>query len=161
MRSPVSSISIACLFVTLRESATIGVEQKRPISTPGVAKRASLDATARSQLATSWQPAALATPPTAAITGFGRCTIDIIIAAQLLNICSKKARPRSLSARRAVICFMSWPAQKPGPFAAMTSARTFLSSRTRRISADRTSIISCESEFRAAGRFSTSMAIAP
>ena len=39
--SPVSSISIACLFGTARDSATMGVEQKRPIFTPGVAKRAS------------------------------------------------------------------------------------------------------------------------
>ena len=34
-----SSISIACLRATLRDSATIGVEQNSPISTPGVAKR--------------------------------------------------------------------------------------------------------------------------
>jgi len=60
--SPVSSISIACLRGTLRDSATIGVEQNNPISTPGVAKAAASEATARSQLATSWQPAAVATP---------------------------------------------------------------------------------------------------
>ena len=40
--SPVSSISMACLRGTARERATIGVEQKRPILTPGVAKRAPL-----------------------------------------------------------------------------------------------------------------------
>ena len=51
--SPVSSISIACLRGTLRDSATIGVEQNRPMSTPGVAKLAASEATARSQLATS------------------------------------------------------------------------------------------------------------
>ena len=39
--SPVSSISIACLRETLRDSATIGVEQNSPMSTPGVAKPAS------------------------------------------------------------------------------------------------------------------------
>ena len=38
---------------------------------PDVAKRASLEATARSQLATSWQPAAVAMPWTCAITGCG------------------------------------------------------------------------------------------
>ena len=59
---PVSSISIAALRPTARVSATIGVEQKRPILTPGVANRASSAATARSQVATSWQPAAVATP---------------------------------------------------------------------------------------------------
>ncbi len=63
---------MACLLATLRDSATIGVEQNRPISTPGVENRGGLEATARSQLATSWQPAALATPCTAAITGCGR-----------------------------------------------------------------------------------------
>ena len=31
---------MACLLETLRDSATIGVEQNRPILTPGVAKRA-------------------------------------------------------------------------------------------------------------------------
>ena len=87
--SPVSSISIACLRATLRDSATIGVEQNRPISTPGVAKPASVEATARSQLATSWQPAAVATPCTAAITGCGRATICCIMALQVVMICWK------------------------------------------------------------------------
>jgi len=59
---PVSSISIAALRPTARVSATIGVEQNKPILTPGVANRASSAATARSQVATSWQPAAVATP---------------------------------------------------------------------------------------------------
>ena len=39
-----------------RGSGTIGVEQKRPMRTPGVAKVA---VTACSQAATSWQPAAV------------------------------------------------------------------------------------------------------
>ena len=81
-----SSISIACLRGTLRDSATIGVEQNSPISTPGVAKLAASEATARSQLATSWQPAAVAMPWTAATTGFGRCTIACIIALQAFMI---------------------------------------------------------------------------
>src|ERR1700744_4341567 len=87
--SPVSSISIACLRETLRDNATIGVEQNRPISTPGVAKLAASDATARSQLATSWQPAAVAIPCTAATTGFGRCTIACIMALQAFIISAK------------------------------------------------------------------------
>src|SRR3954453_2845979 len=87
--SPVSSISIACLRGTLRESATIGVEQNRPMSTPGVANEAASDATARSQLATIWHPAAVATPCTAATTGLGRRTIAIIIALQAFMICAK------------------------------------------------------------------------
>ena len=67
--SPSSSISIAALRGTARAKATAGVEQNSPISTPGVQNRASSAATAKSQLATNWQPAAVATPCTAAITG--------------------------------------------------------------------------------------------
>ena len=53
--SPVSSISMACLGATLRDSATIGVEQNRPMWTPGVANFAVLrgdgEIAARDQLA--------------------------------------------------------------------------------------------------------------
>src|ERR1700730_3706164 len=87
--SPVSSISIACLRGTLRDSATIGVEQNNPISTPGVANVAASDATARSQLATNWQPAAVAMPCTADTTGLGNCTIACIIALQAIITCAK------------------------------------------------------------------------
>lgn len=62
---------MACLAATVRVNATIGVEQNSPMFTPGVAKRAEADATAKSQVATSWQPAAVATPWTLAITGWG------------------------------------------------------------------------------------------
>ena len=71
MNSPVISISKARLRETSRESGTAGVAQKRPTLIPEVAKRALLAATARSQLATSWQPAAVAMPWTFAITGCG------------------------------------------------------------------------------------------
>src|SRR5271170_5706511 len=87
--SPVNSISMACLRGTLRDSATIGVEQNGPISTPGVANVATSDATARSQLATNWQPAAVATPWTAATTGLGKCTMACIIALQAVMISAK------------------------------------------------------------------------
>jgi hypothetical protein len=68
---PVSSISIARFRPTARVSATIGVEQNKPIFTPGVAKPARSLATARSHEQTNWQPAAVASPCTAAITGCG------------------------------------------------------------------------------------------
>ena len=64
---------------TLRDSATAGVEQKRPTSMPEVAKRAAFVATARSHMATSWQPAAVAMPRTFAITGWGSSTSDHIM----------------------------------------------------------------------------------
>lgn len=67
---------------------TLGVAQKRPTFTPLTAKRASLEATARSQTATSWQPAAVAMPCTRAITGTGSFCIDSIIAPQRSNSCS-------------------------------------------------------------------------
>ena len=44
---------MACLRPTARPSATPGVEQKAPMFTPGVAKVAVEDATARSHVATS------------------------------------------------------------------------------------------------------------
>src|SRR6056297_1600159 len=68
---PVVSISKACLRGTLRESATIGVEQNSPILTPLTPKRVPSAATAMSQLATSWQPAAVAMPCGEAMTGCG------------------------------------------------------------------------------------------
>jgi hypothetical protein len=68
--------------------ATIGVEQNNPMLTPGVANLASSAATARSQLATSWQPAAVAMPRTLAINGFGEDMIDIISREQVANVCS-------------------------------------------------------------------------
>ena len=71
MRSPVRSICIARFGPIARVSGTIGVEQNSPMRTPGVANRAPVSAMARSQLATSWQPAAVATPCTLAITGCG------------------------------------------------------------------------------------------
>mgnify|MGYP003327144586 CR=1 FL=1 len=40
IKSPVKSISIACLFLTNLDKATIGVEQNNPILTPGVANLA-------------------------------------------------------------------------------------------------------------------------
>ena len=55
-----------CGALIMRETAlltaTIGVEQNRPMLTPGVAKVAFSDAIAISQLATNWQPAAVAMP---------------------------------------------------------------------------------------------------
>ena len=73
MKSPVSSISNAGFWSTLRDSPTAGVAQKSPRLIPDTANRASLLATARSHMATSWQPAAVATPWTRAMTGCGRC----------------------------------------------------------------------------------------
>ena len=62
---------MAFFWPTARERATIGVEQNSPMRTPGVANRASSEATTRSQVAASWHPAAVAVAWTCAITGCG------------------------------------------------------------------------------------------
>src|SRR5438309_10723866 len=89
--SPVSSISIACLRGTLRDNATMGVEQNSPMSTPGVAKLAASDATARLQLDTNWQPAAVGSPCTAVITGVRRCQTAWHTAAEAAQPCDNQA----------------------------------------------------------------------
>ena len=78
---------MAALRERLRDSGTAGVEQNRPRLTPDTAKRASSAATARSQAATSWQPAAVANPCTRAITGCGMRWIVIITRLQRANSC--------------------------------------------------------------------------
>ena len=52
---------------------------------PEAAKRASVEATARSQAPTSWQPAAVAMPWTRAITGCGRLMSFSITSPQSAN----------------------------------------------------------------------------
>ena len=80
----VNSLSAFVLLLTLtflgtaRPMATAGVEQNRPTFTPGVAKVDFSVATAISQLATSWQPAAVAMPFTMATTGTGMSCISVI-----------------------------------------------------------------------------------
>ena len=53
INSPVKSISKECLLDKFLEIATMGVEQNKPIFTPGVANLAELLAYAKSQLATN------------------------------------------------------------------------------------------------------------
>ena len=49
------------------------------------------------------------------------------MALQVVMMWRKYSRPPSASLRRAVSSFRSWPAQKAGPLAASTTARTRLS----------------------------------
>ena len=115
--SLVSSISIAALRPTARDSATIGVEQNRPMLTPGVANRAVSAASARSQLATSWHPAAVAMPWTRAMTGTRSPTMRCIRAEHWVNSAATPSRSSPRSSRR------SCPAQKAGPAPAITATR--------------------------------------
>ena len=83
--SPVKSIFIESFLLTFLDRATMGVEQNRPILTPGVANFAEFEETAKSHEATNWQPAAVAIPLTSAITGLEQLTINCIKYEQVLN----------------------------------------------------------------------------
>src|SRR5579859_898990 len=118
-KRPVSSRSKASLRPTARATATPGVEQNSPRLIPETAKRAVSTAKARSQLATSWQPAATAAPCTRAMTGFGELTMACIRALHWANraSCSAASSVERNSLR-------SWPAQKIFPAASSTMTRT-------------------------------------
>ena len=137
---PVSNSSIARLRDTLRPTPTAGVVQNTAVLSPGSAKLALSDATARSHIDTSWQPAAVAMPCTRAIVGCGNCVSFIIIALQRSN--SIRCQPMSRCAR---ISFRSWPAEKPLPLAAITTTRTSLSAPAASSSAASASIIASDS----------------
>ena len=149
--SPSSSISMARLRGTLRDSATMGVEQKRPMLTPGVANLAVSDATARSQVATSWQPAAVAMPSTAAITGFGQRRSDCMNVAHSRIKSSVKPRPPSGSSRCSVSSLRSCPAQNAGPLPAMTTARIPASAEAASIAPCSAASIALDRLLRASG----------
>ncbi len=96
----------------------MGVEQNSPIRTPGVPNTAVDDATTRSHDAASWQPAAIAGPWTAAITG---CGIDWTVS--IISVQTSKIS-RSSSSVRPIISDRSWPAENTGPAADSTTTRT-------------------------------------
>ena len=98
----------------------MGVEQNKPIFTPGVANFDESDAKAKSQLATNWQPAAVATPFTSAITGFGQFTIICISDEHKVNRFMKYDSPLSSSSLALVISFKLCPEQKTSPTASIT-----------------------------------------
>ena len=80
-------VAMCDLAVAVQEArfAVSGVNLGLFCSTPLTAKRASCTATARSHIATSWQPAAVAVPWTRAITGTGSFWIASIMRAQCAN----------------------------------------------------------------------------
>ena len=107
---------------TFRPTPTAGVEQKIPTLIPGSANVAVSAATARSHIETSWQPAAVASPCTRAMTGWGiwvRATINRL---QLSN--SRFCQPPSSAFAR--ISLRSWPAENPRPAAPKTMTRASL-----------------------------------
>ncbi len=80
--SPVTSISSAHFRPMERVSGDHRRRAEPSPLPPGVAKAAFSDATARSQEATSWQPAAVASPCTFATTGCGIDWITVISSVQ-------------------------------------------------------------------------------
>jgi hypothetical protein len=152
--SPVSSICMARLRPMARVKATIGVVQKRPMFTPGVAKRASSLATTRSQVAASWQPAAVAMPCTCAITGCGIAWIAVISSTQRSNTRRYVATSRSISSRR------SCPAQNAGPLPDRITARVSRRSPAARTAAMSSPMWASESALRRSGRFMVMCVIA-
>src|SRR5215471_13112744 len=156
MRSPVSSISRACLRERLRDTPTPGVVQKIPLLMPGRANCATSLATARSHIDTSWQPAATAVPCTRAITGCGRRTSESIARLH----CSKSAFCHFL-AGCSLISRRSWPAQKCFPAPASTTTLTASSSASRSSSFWSAASIAVDSGFMRSPRLSVSVAIPP
>jgi hypothetical protein len=143
---PLSSISSARLRPMFRLTATMGVEQKSPIFTPGVANVAFSEATARSQVATSWHPAAVAIPWTAAMTGWGTRWIVCISRVQMSNTARSSWSERSISS------FRSCPAEKAGPVARTTMARTSGRALWRSSCSVSSAIRAVESALRCCGR---------
>ncbi len=115
--SPVNAISRARLRPIVRPIATIGVVQNHPALPPGAAKAADSAATARSQEATSWHPAAVAKACTRATT---TCGIDWMVSITSVQVRSS-ARIESRSAPS--MSAKSWPDENTGPFAASTTPR--------------------------------------
>src|SRR2546429_2879836 len=149
MKSPVTSISNAGLRATLRDSGTLGVEQKRPRLTPLTANLAALEATARSHCATSWQPAAVAIPCTRAITGTGRRRSVSIMRVHCAD------SPREYSSEGcARISFRSWPAQNALPTAAITTTRAEASLAIASSSRCSAASIASDRALKACGRLS-------
>src|SRR5262245_17372901 len=152
-RSPVRSISIACLRDRLRATPTPGVVQKRPLLIPGSANCATSLATARSHIETSWQPAATATPCTRATTGCGRWIRLSIMRLQASN--NDDCHASSGCAR---ISRRSCPAQKCLPAPARTTARTVPSVPSRSNSDSSAAIMAVESGLSRSPRFIVSVA---
>ena len=123
-----------------------------PFRIPLVAKRASAAATARSQAATSWQPAAVAMPWTEAITGWGAsCTASI-------NFSQVRKIVRSSSSVRPTSSFRSWPAEKARPAPLMTMTETSSRAPWRSSSAISSRISATESALSLSGRLSVMIA---
>ena len=119
-----------------------------------MAKAASSDATARSHVATSWHPAAVASACTLAHTGWGIAWIVSSIAVHVAN--SARASASDAPRMSAKLC----PAENTGPLAARMTPSASLSPAAA-TAAVSSRITSSESALRFSGRSRTSVVIGP
>ena len=145
--SPVRAISAARLRPTWRATATMGVWQNSPPRPPGVAKRASSEATIRSALAANWAPAAVANPCTWATTTWGAAAMAFMARVQA----SKS--PRSSGSSMAAISPRSWPEEKTGPVEASTTPATSSISPTDSKACSSSPSTAPDRQLRRSGRF--------
>ena len=154
MTSPVNPISSARLRPMVRATATSGVWQNSPPFPPGVAKPALSAATARSQLATSWHPAAVARAWTLAQTGWGIRWIVSIIRVQTSK--TRRASSNVAPAMSAKLC----PAENTGPLAAITTPSASVRPMASSVAVS-SSISSTERALRFSGRSSVTVTMSP
>ena len=138
----------------MRATGTAGVWQNQPALPPGSANAADSAATARSQDATSWQPAAVAIPCTLAMTTWGTSWTVCITFVQ------SRSRSRTPAKSRAATSAKSWPAENalPSPastmpVASLRPAASKASSSSRRCPSD--------SALRRSGRFIVIRTVSP
>ena len=105
-------------------------------------------------MATSWQPAAVASPCTRATTGWGTCCISVISSVQVTS--RERTAARSASATSA----KSWPALNTGPLPASTMPSASLSPIcANAVISSR--MCSSDSALRRCGRFIVTVANSP
>ena len=153
--SPVNSISSARLRPIDRETGTIGVEQNRPMFTPGVAKRASVGRDG--EIARGDELAAGGRRDPVHL-GDHRLR-DLVQPLHQRRRRSRTARRRTPRARRRTISARSCPAEKAGPFPASTTTRAVGSPATASSASIIARMTSSERAFRRSGRSSTSRTI--
>ena len=121
---------------------------------PGVAKAASSDATARSHVATSWHPAAVARAWTLAHTGCGMACTESIISVQAWN--RRRASASDAPFMSPKLC----PDENTGPLAARMTPRAS-DAPTSRNAAVTSSITSRARALRFSGRLRVIVLIGP
>jgi hypothetical protein len=139
---------------TLRATGTAGVWQNQPALPPGSANAADSAATARSQVATSWQPAAVAIACTLATTTCGTSWMVRISFVQSRSRSRTPARSRAATSAKSCPAENALPsAPSTMPVASLRPAVSNASSSSRRCGSD--------SELRRSGRFMVIRTVSP